>query len=78
MGWTKFARADEFPTSWSVVQELYSNLVGMRADKVPVRGKIVDISPAAINAFYSLPDIAEDAFSAFMRTSPVFQRFPGC
>lgn len=42
----------------------------MCSDQVSVLGKIVDISPAAINAFYSLPDIAKDRFFGIIRTNP--------
>lgn len=48
-------------------------MAGVHADEVLVRGKIVDISLAAINHFYALPDITENEFSTIMHTSPGFQ-----
>lgn len=49
----------------SVMQVFYFNF-SVPTSKVLIRGKIVDVSSITINAFYKLPDIAEDGCTTML------------
>lgn len=60
--WMKFCEQPG-PAVTSVVREFYANATESVNFMVKVRGVNVSYSAAAINAFYELPDIEDDAYS---------------
>lgn len=70
-GWQEFVNARQYLLEGDRVLlcEFYANFSVTGKDKVMVRGKTLDISARAINAFYKLKNIPQDEYSKFINSA---------
>ena len=60
--WQRFIQAPQHDGDRELTHEFYINLAANRGDLVYLRGQQIDISVAAINRHYQLPDYPEDPY----------------